>query len=81
MIGMNFGNGPVVMSFNNDTVSFLIVNRPKLHAMDVTKYESGMKRGKFVGRYSDFITEWQMKDFLKEKYGLTEDEDDEEGVE
>ena len=66
-------NAPTSIDFK-DNKSILIVPRPRLHAIDVTLHEAG-KRTKFVGRFSDNLSEWTITKMMVEDYGLVEEEE------
>ena len=77
-------NGPVSFYFNNDTIWFLVIHRPRKHLLDVYKFEDGKKGKKYITSYSDNVSEWTVKHWIMEENpGLidTDEEEDEEETE
>lgn len=60
-------NGPKAFYFNNDTIIFLVILRPRKHLLDVYRLDEGKKGKKYVTSYPDNVSEWTVKNWIMEE--------------
>lgn len=60
---MGWNDGDVI-GFDNDDVVVHVRVHPRLHCVDVYYWSVGRKNHKFIGRYSDDCSEWELMRYL-----------------
>ena len=64
-----------LIDFSNPDIWFSAIVRPKLGAIDLYEHREHRHNRRFIGRYSNNLSLWDVRKMLKEKYPeLYEDE-------
>lgn len=68
-----------LIHFDSDnSIWFLVQPRPRLGVIDIWEQRIDRKNKKFIGRYSDNLSEWHIKDMLMKMYPERNLHDEEE---